>query len=95
MSLVYYIPSKEIKARNSGFYLDTKYFDYNEYKKIEILKNEEWSAYLSGTISYDKLKYPNEINTYLKEVEKSKVGQLLIVYNKLIVSETRDKVSFE
>ncbi len=95
MSLVYYIPSKEIKARNSGFYLKTKYFDYNEYKKIEILKNEEWSAYLSGTISYDKLKYPNEINTYLKEVEISKVGQLLIVYNKLIVSETRDKVAFE
>ncbi len=95
MSLVYYKPSKEIKARNSGFYLETKYFDYTEYKKIEVLKNEEWRAYLSGSITYDKLKYPNEISFYLKEVEKSKIWQLLLVYNKLIVSETRDKVAFE
>lgn len=95
MNLVYYVPSKEVKARNSGFYLETKYFDYNDYKKIEVLKKEEWTKYLSWEITYEKLVYPNEISTYLNEVDNAKVGQLILVYNKLIVSEDRDKVAFE
>jgi len=95
LNLSYYKDASEIKARDEGFFVETKYFSYNEYKKIESLKEQEWEKYLEDKISYDDLKYPKEIINYLTEVKTWKVWQLLIANNKIITTETRDKVAFE
>jgi hypothetical protein len=95
LNLSYYKDASEIKARDEWFFVETKYFSYNKYKKIESLKKQEWKKYLEDKISYDDLKYPKEITNYLTELKTWKVWQLLIVNNKIITTETRNKVAFE
>jgi hypothetical protein len=41
------VPVINLKARDEGFFVDKKYFSFDEYKKIEALKNEEYARYLS------------------------------------------------
>ncbi|MDD2486750.1 MAG: MG2 domain-containing protein [Candidatus Gracilibacteria bacterium] len=95
MTFSYFVSTDKVEARDEGFYLDQRYFDYAEYRKIEALKNKEFEEYLSGSIEYDKLKYPKEIVNYLVPIASGKVGQLVIAYNKIITPESRDKVAFE
>ena len=95
LNLSYYKNASDIKARDEWFFVEIKYYNYNEYKKIESLKNIEWEKYLENKISYDELKYSKDIFEYLKEVKSGKVWDLLIVKNKIITNETRDKVAFE
>ncbi len=93
--LGYYLPSELVPARDEGFALESKYYDFEEYKKIEVLKKAEWARYLSGALSSDELKYPKSVFEYINPVVAGKVGQLLIVNSTIINSETRDKVAFE
>ena len=95
LNLSYYKNAKNIRARDEWFFVETKYYKYSDYEKIKRLKDEEWKKYLDNKISYDKLKYPKEIFEYLDEQKQWKVGELLIVRNKIITTETRDKVAFE
>lgn len=95
MNLSYYKDASEIKERDEWFFIETKYFKYSEYQKIETLKSIEWSRYVENKISYKELKYPKNIFEYLEEVQKWRVWELLIVKNKVITNETRDKVAFE
>ncbi len=95
LSLDYFIKSQDIKSRDEWFFVEKKYFSYNEYKKIESLKQEEYNSYLSWSIKYNDLKYPKDVVYYLKEITDFKVWDLVLVYNKIITSEDRQKVFFE
>ena len=95
LNLSYYKNASDIKARDEWFFVETNYYNYNEYKKIESLKNIEWKKYSEDKISYDELKYPKDIFEYLTEIKSGKVWDLLIVKNKIITTEIRDKVAFE
>jgi hypothetical protein len=46
INMSYYIPSKNISAVDEGFFVDKKYYSFEDYKKIEALKNEEYQKYL-------------------------------------------------
>jgi hypothetical protein len=50
---------------------------------------------MENKISYDNLKYPKDVYEYIQPVKTWKVWALLIVRNKIITTETRDKVAFE
>ncbi|MBW7954842.1 hypothetical protein H3C61_03440 [Candidatus Gracilibacteria bacterium] len=95
LNLKYFIKSKDTKPRDEGFFVEKKYFSFDEYKKIESLKNEELKKYLSGEINYDNLKYPKDVIEYLSPITSGKVGDLVLVYNKVITNEDRDQVAFE
>jgi len=95
IQLRYFVPFERILARDEGFALTREYFDYNEYKKIDALKKAEYDSYLAGDIDYKNLKYPKEVYTYLSPVSSGKIGQLLLVHNRAITPESRDKVAFE
>ena len=95
LNLSYYKNASEIKARDEWFFVETKYFKYDEYKKIEAEKNKEWIDYLDKKISFDELIYSKNIFEYISEVKDWNVWDLLIAKNKIITTETRDKVAFE
>jgi hypothetical protein len=46
-TLTYFVPVQKAKQVDNGFYVETKYYDYNEYKKIYSLKEEEYKKYLA------------------------------------------------
>jgi hypothetical protein len=95
LNLSYYKEASEIKARDEGFFVETKYYKYEDYKKIESYKKVEWEKYTDKEITYEELKYPKNIFEYLSEVKAWNIWDLLIVKNKIITTETRDKISFE
>lgn len=95
LSMSYYLPSKEVESRDEWFALIKEYYDYNEYKKIDSLKKEEWLQYVKWQKSYNELKYKKSTFEYLIKLNNFKVGQLVVVRNRIITSETRDKVAFE
>lgn len=95
LSLSYFLPIEKVIPRDEWFYLEQTYFDYNQFRKIENLKNLEWANYMSGTIDYKDLKYPKNVTEYLSEIKDFKVGQLVLTYNKVVTSEPRDQVAFE
>ena len=95
LSLRYFVPTKDLKARDEGFFIEKTYFSLNEYKKFESLKAQEYEKYLSWEIIYDNLKYPHEVVEYLTPITSGKIWDLVLVYNKLVTSETRDQVALE
>ncbi|MDD2908711.1 MAG: MG2 domain-containing protein [Candidatus Gracilibacteria bacterium] len=95
LALSYYLPIEKVQSRDEGFYLEQTYFDYNEFRKIETLKSKEWLSYNSGAIDYKDLKYPKNVVEYLTPIKEFKVGQIVLVYNKVVTSEPRDQVAFE
>lgn len=95
LSLNYYLDTKDIKARDEWFSITREYYNYEEYKNILHLKKEEWQKYLENKISYNSLKYPKQVYEYIKPITTWKVWELLMVRNKVITTETRDKVAFE
>lgn len=95
LSLTYPVPARDIAARDEGMFVKTEYYDENEYRRIEALKNEEERSYSAGKIRYDELKYPKSVYEYLDTVDSFKVGRLVRVRYRVIVAETRDRVAFE
>lgn len=95
LNLSYFVPSKDIKARDEWFFVEKKYYSFADYKKIESLKNEEYEKYLNGEMRFEDIKYPREVVQYLIPITKGKVWELVLVYHKLVVSESRDQVAFE
>ncbi|MFA5917809.1 MAG: MG2 domain-containing protein [Candidatus Gracilibacteria bacterium] len=95
LSMDYFLTGKDVEARDEGFAVIKEYYDYNQFKKIDSLKKEEWKQYEALKISYDQLKYKKSVYEYLTKVSIFKVGQLVVVRNRLITPETRDKVAFE
>lgn len=95
LNLKYFVPIKNLKSRDEWFYVEKKYFSFNEYKKIEALKNEEFAKYLSGEIIFENLKYPREVVEYLTPINSWKIWDLVLVYNKVITSEDRNQVALE
>lgn len=95
LSMDYFLPSKNVEARDEWFAVIKEYYDYNEYRKIDSLKKEEWKKYLKWTISYEELKYKKVTYEYLNKLNFFKVWQLVVVRNRIITPETRDKVAFE
>lgn len=95
IAMSYRIPAKDIQSRDEGFFVEQTYFDYNEYKSIKKLKEEEWANYLSGSIAFSALKYPKDVVTYLKPLDSFTVGKLVYTYNRIITGEARDQVAFE
>lgn len=93
--LQYYMPSFEILPRDEGFTVQKEYYDYEKYKTIAAAKKEEWVQYVAGEIQYDELHYPKSVLAYLTPVTKKNVGDVLLVYNRIITSETRDQVAFD
>lgn len=91
----YFIQSKDVQARDSWFFVEQTYFDYNEYKSVKKMKEEEWARYLSGSIEFKDLKYPKDTVAYLKPLESLTVGKLVYVHNRIITGEARDMVAFE
>ncbi len=71
------------------------YYDYDAYRVIEKAKNEEWKKYSLGELVYSELKYPKETFTYLTPLTALKVGELVLVHNRMILAEPRDQVAFE
>ena len=95
IAMSYNIPTKDVQARDEGFFVEQQYYDYNEYKSVKKAKEEEWVKYLNGSIDFKNLKYPKEIVTYLKPLESFTVGKLVYTYNRIITGEARDQVAFE
>ena len=95
IAIEYALRASGLKSRDEGFYIESGYYDYTSYRAIERAKNEEWQKYISGEVEYNDLKYPKEITSYLDPIESFKVGQLVIVHNRMIMAEPRDQVAFE
>ncbi len=95
INMSYYIPSKNISAVDEGFFVDKTYYSFEDYKKIEALKNEEYQKYLDWKITLYQLKYPREVVDYLLPIQKGKIWDLVLVYNKVVTNEARDQVAFE
>lgn len=95
LSMSYYLTGKDLLSRDEWFAVIKDYYDYNEYKKIDSLKKEEWQQYIKWKISYDSLKYKKSVFEYLNKLTSFKVWQLVVVKNQIITPETRDKVAFE
>jgi uncharacterized protein YfaS (alpha-2-macroglobulin family) len=95
LSMDYFLTGKDVETRDEWFAVIKEYYDYNQFKKIDSLKKEEWKQYQALKISYDQLKYKKSVYEYLTKVSIFKVGQLVVVRNRLITPETRDKVAFE
>ncbi len=95
LNVTYFIDSKWVQARDEGFSVIKEYYDYNDYKVILEAKDKEWKQYEEWLISYDKLKYKKDIFEYLYKLNSFNLWQLVVVRNKIIVPETRDKVAFE
>lgn len=95
LSLDYFIVSKNVEAKDEWFSIIKEYYDYNEYRKIDSIKKDEWKKYLKWTISYEELKYKKDVYEYLNKLKFFKVWQLVVVRNRVITPETRDKVAFE
>jgi alpha-2-macroglobulin len=89
------LAASKTPARDEGFYIATEYYDLDAYNAIARKKEEEWVKHISGDLPYDKLQYPKEITEYLSPVPGGKIGQLLWVEYRMILSEHRDKVAFE
>lgn len=95
IQMSYHIPSKNISALDEWFFVEKKYYLFQEYKKIQSLKDEEYNKYLNGEITLHQLKYPREVVEYLVPIQKAKVWDLVLVYHKVVTNETRDQVAFE
>ena len=95
MTLRYPIAADKVDARDEGFFVATNYYDYLEYQKIEQTKAKEFEEYLAGKKLYSELKYPKDVAEYIQPITRAKVGQLVRVQYRVILSETRDKVAFE
>lgn len=95
LTLKYPVSADKILSRDEGFFVQTVFYDYLEYQKIEMAKAEEYGKYDMGKIRYSELKYPKEVREYVKPITGAKVGQLVRVEYRVILSETRDKVVFE
>lgn len=95
IAVTYQIPAKDVATRDEGFFLEQTYFDYNEFKSIKKLKEEEWMNYLSGSVSFKDLKYPKDVVIYLKPLNNMTIGRLVYAYNRIITGEARDQVAFE
>ncbi len=95
LSMDYFLTWKNIQARDEWFVVIKEYYDFNEYKKINDLKKKEWNNYNLWKISYNNIKYKKSIFEYITQVSYPKVWELVIVRNRIITPETRDKVAFE
>lgn len=95
LSMDYYLTSKDVESRDQWFAVIKEYYDYNNYNKIDSLKKEEWAQYVKWKISYNDLRYKKSTFEYLLKLTSFKVGQLVVVRNRIITPETRDKVAFE
>lgn len=95
IAMSYQIPTKDVRARDEGFFLEQTYYDYDGYKSVKKAKEEEWINYVSGAMDFKDLKYPKEIVTYLKPLENFTVGKLVYTHNRIITGEARDQVAFE
>lgn len=95
ISLSYFLPIEKVVPRDEWFYLEQKYYDYNEYSKIKTLQEKENAEYLSWSIDYNDLKYPKNTIEYLMPINNYKVGQIVLANNRIITSEPRDQVAFE
>jgi len=70
-------------------------FDYEEYKKINQIKRQEYLKYQNWEIAYDEQQYLKSIFYYLNEIKTPKVWQVILVYNKIIVSKPKNQVYLE
>jgi uncharacterized protein YfaS (alpha-2-macroglobulin family) len=95
LTLRYPVPADKILSRDEGFFVETAFYDYVEYQKVEKAREDEFGEYGQGKIRYSALKYPKEVREYVKPISGAKVGQLVRVEYRVILSETRDKVAFE
>lgn len=95
IAMSYRIPTKDVRSRDEGFFVEQTYFDYNGYKSVKKAKEEEWAQYLSGSIGFSSLKYPKEVVAYLKPLDGLTVGKLVYAHNRIITGEARDQVAFE
>ncbi len=95
IALQYALKASSIKPRDEGFFIESAYYDYAEYRKIEKAKEEEWHRYLDNKILYTDLQYPRDVVTYLKPLSTLKIGELIIISNRMITPEPRDQVAFE
>jgi len=95
IALEYAIPAKDIHARDEGFFIESAYYDYEEYQAIERAKKAEWDRYIQGDIEYKDLKYPKDTIAYLKTIESPEIGKLVFVSNRMILAEPCDQVAFE
>jgi uncharacterized protein YfaS (alpha-2-macroglobulin family) len=75
--------------------VQTEFYDYLEYQKVEVAKAEEQKNYEMGKIRLSEMKYQKEIREYMKPISQAKIGQLVQVEYRVILGETRDKVIFE
>jgi len=95
LSLKYPISADKILSRDEGFFVQTEFYDYLEYQKVEVAKAEEQKNYEMGKIRLSEMKYQKEIREYMKPISQAKIGQLVQVEYRVILGETRDKVIFE
>jgi len=91
----YMLSAEEAPALDEGFFIERTWYSYTNYANILAKKTAEMESYLSGTISYSQLKYPNEIWEYLTPTKGAKVGDLVLVRNHIISAEDRDNVVME
>lgn len=95
LNLKYILPFEDVQARDEWFSIVSTYFNYNDYIKIKSHKEQEWKAYTENKVAYSDLKYTKPIEEYLTPIKEWKVWELVLVFNKIITPEPRDKVAFE
>jgi hypothetical protein len=50
-----------------------EYYDFNEYRAIERVKNQQWQEYQRETRRYSQLTYPNDVFSYLQPIKEFEV----------------------
>lgn len=89
------MPAETLARRDEGFGLDFTPYSYDEYSAVKRKKDEEWKAYMLGTIRFSDLKYPKNVIEYLTPATKYVVGKLYYFSYDLVASEARSNVFFE
>ncbi len=89
------IATTKVSARDEGFFLQSEMYDYLEYQKIQQTQSEEFEKYQRGDMAYSSLKYPKDVSEYITPIIRAKIGQLVRIQYRIILSEARDRVAFE
>jgi len=84
-----------VPARDEGFHIQREFYAYESYKQIHDKKEAEYRKYLEGELTFEELTYKREVVEYLEPIDTLQVGELILVYNRIITAVPRDNVNIQ
>jgi hypothetical protein len=89
------VPAEKIQARDAGYAIHTRYYDYSEYQKIEIAQKKEWREYFLGKKEFEQLQYKNSIESYVQPLTKFQRGKLVLAVIEIVTGLDHEHVALQ